>query len=336
MENNQTNLMALRQNKEIQNQVTIGFDTESGFNLLEKAAKRFSQSPFVPESYRGENGLGACVVAVDMAIRMKAAPLMVMQNLYLIDGKPGWSAQWCIAQVNNCGRFSPLEYEIIDYGEQEFEYVAVDWVNNSRQYNKKKVILQNIGCTAFATELRTGKIIRGVEVTMEMAVKEGWYGKKSSKWQTMEPIMLRYRAASFFCKLYAPELLMGLQTAEELQDIIDITPQGEVINQTTERLKRKTKNVTSNVKENEKEIITDLETGEIINNSVQNTMSSEELNQSMAIIEELCFLRKSKATIIEQKFPNDKLKSFDNEIDNFFEGVSLQDLINKRDFIQSL
>ena len=38
--------------------------------------------------------------------------------------------------------------------------------------------------------------------------------------------MLRYRTASFFGKLYAPELLMGLQTVEEAQDIIDLNPDG--------------------------------------------------------------------------------------------------------------
>jgi len=61
---------------------------------------------------------------------------------------------------------------------------------------------------------------------MDMAVAEGWFGKAGSKWQTMPEVMLRYRAASFFGKLYAPELLMGIQTAEEIHDTIDLSEMG--------------------------------------------------------------------------------------------------------------
>lgn len=74
---------------------------------------------------------------------------------------------------------------------------------------------------------------------MEMAVKEGWYGKNGSKWQTMPEQMLRYRAASFFGRVYAPELLMGLRSAEEEQDrIIDVTPQEQAGKADYSQLKR--------------------------------------------------------------------------------------------------
>ncbi|WP_252151905.1 hypothetical protein [Acinetobacter sp. ANC 4177] len=59
-----------------------------------------------------------------------------------------------------------------------------------------------------------------------MAVKEGWYQKNGSKWQSMPEQMLRYRAASFFGRIYAPDLLMGLRTQEEeLDSMIDVTPE---------------------------------------------------------------------------------------------------------------
>jgi hypothetical protein len=62
---------------------------------------------------------------------------------------------------------------------------------------------------------------------MEMAVNEGWYGKNGSKWVTMPDLMLRYRSAAFFGRIYAPELLMGLPSAEETHDIIDVTRQSD-------------------------------------------------------------------------------------------------------------
>ena len=59
-------------------------------------------------------------------------------------------------------------------------------------------------------------------ITMEMAIKEGWYTKSGSKWQTMPRLMLQYRAASFWQRAYAPEISMGMITQEEARDIEDV------------------------------------------------------------------------------------------------------------------
>ena len=40
----------------------------------------------------------------------------------------------------------------------------------------------------------------------------------------MPELMLRYRAASWFVRAYAPEIAMGLKTAEEVQDTYDLEP----------------------------------------------------------------------------------------------------------------
>jgi hypothetical protein len=54
---------------------------------------------------------------------------------------------------------------------------------------------------------------------MEMAKLEGWLDKPGSKWKTMPELMLKYRAAAFFGRLYAPEIMMGLYSADEVVDI---------------------------------------------------------------------------------------------------------------------
>jgi hypothetical protein len=51
-----------------------------------------------------------------------------------------------------------------------------------------------------------------------MAKAEGWYNKAGSKWKTMPELMLMYRAAAFFARLYTPDLTMGFKTAEENLD----------------------------------------------------------------------------------------------------------------------
>jgi hypothetical protein len=84
-----------------------------------------------------------------------------------------------------------------------------------------------LACTAVATELKTGEELRGPEVTMAMAKREGWATKSGSKWQTMPDLMIRYRAAAFWGRLYIPELLVGIQTQEEVLDIEPVTVSSE-------------------------------------------------------------------------------------------------------------
>ena len=230
----------------IQPQQSIGLLNLEAFELSQRIAKMLSSSTLVPEQYRqtikvktgkdqygnmtfreepNPNGLANCVIALNMASRLNADPLMVMQNLYLIEGRPSWSSQFIMAAINSCGRFSALRFELKDLGEKEVEYTEVVWENRQKRNVTKKITLRDMSCVAFAVERETGERIESSKITMEMAVKEGWYQKNGSKWQTMPEQMLRYRAASFFGRVYAPELLMGLRSSEEEQErIIDVTP----------------------------------------------------------------------------------------------------------------
>lgn len=223
--------------------VAMGFGNNQSFELMQRAAKLLANSTLVPVSYRLINedrrgnvtenpaGLPNCVVALNMAQRMGADPLMVMQNLYIVEGRPAWSSQFIIAAINNCGRYSPLRFDMSELEpEREVEYSEYEWQDQPNGRSKKvavtrKTKIRNRTCIAWAVERETGQRLESPVISIEMAVREGWHGKNGSKWQTMPDVMLRYRAASFFGKLYAPELLMGLQTAEEVGDIIDVTPE---------------------------------------------------------------------------------------------------------------
>ena len=222
--------------------VTPGFGSLQSFELAVRQAKLLSSSTLVPAQYRGviekkrgkdviyeenDNAIPNCVIAMNMATRMGADPLMVMQNLYIVEGRPSWSSQWIIAAINGCGRFSPLRFELTDLGKKDVEYSVTEWVDGNKQQRKVKTTIANLQCVAWAVEKETGERITSPTVTMEMAVLEGWYQKNGSKWQTMPEVMLRYRTASFFGKLYAPELLMGLQTVEEMQDVVIDAQQDE-------------------------------------------------------------------------------------------------------------
>ena len=180
--------------------VQVGLTSLDSFELAQRAAKLLASSNLVPQDY--QNNLPNCVIALNMATRIGADVLMVMQNLVPIHGKPSWSSQFLIATFNSCGRYTSLRYEF--FGEKGTD---------------------SYGCRAYTTELSTGERIVGSDITIGLAKDEGWYQKKGSKWQSMPQQMLMYRAASWLVRAYAPELTMGLHTAEEEQDrIIDVTP----------------------------------------------------------------------------------------------------------------
>jgi len=177
--------------------VMAGFSDSDGFALAQRIATAFSRSTLVPDIYR--NNMPNCLIALNMAQRLRADQLMVMQNLYVVHGRPAWSSTFLIACFNQCGRFSSMRFE---------------WRGKQGQ--------KEWGCRAFATEKATGDRIDGAWITWQMAEAEGWPQRKGSKWVTMPQQMFMYRAASFFVRAYAPELSMGLYTQEELHDVVDV------------------------------------------------------------------------------------------------------------------
>lgn len=172
------------------------FTDSDSFAHAQRVAQMLSQSDLVPATFKGK--VGNCVIAMEMAMRIKASPMMVMQNMYIVHGKPAWSSQFLIACINASGKFSPLRYE---------ERFADDKADIP------------IACRAYAVDKSTKETCYGTWITMEMAKVEGWIDKKGSKWKTMPDLMLRYRAASFFQRQFCPEISMGFHTAEEQYDI---------------------------------------------------------------------------------------------------------------------
>jgi hypothetical protein len=164
------------------------------FEDAQRIAKALASSTLIPPQFQGQQGFANCLVALEIANRMRMSPFQVMQNLHIIHGRPSWSSQFIIGLINGCGRFSPLRYEISGKGD-------------------------TLACTAVATELSTSEELRGPEVTMAMAKREGWATKSGSKWATMPELMIRYRAAAFWGRLFIPELLVGIHTQEEVMDV---------------------------------------------------------------------------------------------------------------------
>ena len=223
--------------------VTMGFSTLQGFEFMQRTAKMFTVSTMVPTSYQAmtTKGFGDravtepnpaaisnCMIALDMSQRMNANPLLIMQNLHIIEGRPSWSSQFIIAAINNCGKFSPLRFDLQWLDEMDASYSTFEWVDRKKVEKKHTIRIKNARCVAWAIEKATGERLESAPVTMEMAVAEGWFGKNGSKWKSMPDLMMRYRSAAFFGRIYAPELLMGLPAAEELHDVFSVDQDGSV------------------------------------------------------------------------------------------------------------
>ena len=188
------------------------------FESFMEMAKQLASSDLVPIEYRGPKGASNCMIALELAQRMKVSPFMVMQNLDIINGKPGWSSKFLIAAIKTSGRLGTLKYEIKDIGKKSVDYTY--WSGPAGDKTKKTIPVQihDFKCRAYTEDLSSNETIFGPWVSIEMAVKEGWYNKSGSKWPTMPDTMIRYRAASFFSRLHVPEIGLGMHTTDELSD----------------------------------------------------------------------------------------------------------------------
>lgn len=164
----------------------------SAFEQTLRVSNMLSKSSLVPQAYQGKPQ--DCFIAVEMAARMNTSPIFIMQNLYVVKGKPSWAGQACMAMINACGKFRNVKHVYV--GEKG---------TDSR------------GCYVTAERIAGGETVNGTEVNMAMVKAEGWIS--NPKWKSMPEQMLAYRAAAFFARVYCPEALMGLQTYEEVIDV---------------------------------------------------------------------------------------------------------------------
>lgn len=164
------------------------FANSEQFQMAKQAAEMFASSSMVPVTY--QNNPGSCFIALNTALRLRMDPLMIMQNLYVVQNRPSWSGQFAIALVNICPKFSATW----------FEY------RNEEDFQKG---------VRMCAQLKTGQNVYGTWITPEMVKAEGW-GKK---WQTMPEQMYKYRAAAFFARTNCPEALLGLSVEGEAEDI---------------------------------------------------------------------------------------------------------------------
>lgn len=176
-------------------------DFVDSFRECYKLAQTLCTAAIIPTAYH--NKPADVAIAVDMASRMGVSPMMVMQNLYVVQGKPSWSGQACKAFIG-----------------QKYKNVKTIYVGEKGSDDR--------GCYIKAEDDQ-GDVLEGSTVTIRMAKAEGWYGKNGSKWQAMPEQMLAYRAAAFFARVHCPEILMGCAVEGEAEDAAKPQSLGDIM-----------------------------------------------------------------------------------------------------------
>lgn len=174
------------------------------FGLMQRKAQLFASSPLIPEALRAgglQQALANCYIGLTMAEAMGENPLTVLQNIHIVKGKAGFSAQFMIARANASGVFKG----------------RINWRMSGQG--------EGLRAEAFATLAETGEEV-SFAVDMAMAKAEGW--TSNPKYRSVPHLMLRYRSATFLVRLYAPDVMFGYQTAEEVEDVAyAAAPEGE-------------------------------------------------------------------------------------------------------------
>lgn len=201
------------------------FEDPGRFGAQMKVAEMLSRTAFVPKAFQGKPE--DCLVALDMAGRLELNPLAVFPDIYVIDGRSSFSSKFLIALVNRSGRFSRIQFDCGTDGTAEVTYGA--WEYGSKTPKKTRVVVPNVYAVASFSDLSTGERYESPRVDMAFADRNGWVEKPGSKWQTMPEIMTRYRAASILIKSVCPEIVMGLEFADDLLDAREDVPARQVV-----------------------------------------------------------------------------------------------------------
>ena len=185
------------------------FESAAALRHFSSVAQVFADSMLVPKHLQGKPN--DCMILMSMAMRMQEDPLLVLQNCFVVSGTPGFKSQFMIARANSSGQLKSK----IRWNVERLEPATLKAGDFS---------MPNLRVTAQAVD-NFGELMEAT-VTSEMAIAEKW--TTNPKYRSMAEHMLRWRAAAFLIRLYMPEVMMGMQTLEEIEDVAAANPEAQV------------------------------------------------------------------------------------------------------------
>ncbi len=171
-----------------QQQVAVRPEASAFGEQVWRRAGAIARSTVIPKAY--QNQQANVFVALEIADRMQIGVFEVMQNLNVIHGNPSWSSSYAIGLANQRGPFKgPIQFDVDE---------------------------KAMAVTAYATIRETGERVE-YTVSMAMATKAGW--TSNALYKSMPMHMCRFRSAVLLIRTTCPEVLFGMQTMEEIEDV---------------------------------------------------------------------------------------------------------------------
>lgn len=166
---------------------------------LQRKAELLAMSQFVPSHYQGKPA--DCMVALQWAERTGRDPLELLQNTFPINGNSGMFTRYMVALERRAGIFdAPIRWEFAGEG-KDLVVTAYGLIDGERYE---------------------------AEASMALAIAEDWTKNKKYKSREGQRHMLKWRSAAFLIRFTAPDVLLGMSTIEELQDLNAIPPQAQL------------------------------------------------------------------------------------------------------------
>lgn len=166
-------------------EITTIDNQERIFALEQRRAQAMISGSILPAHFKN---VGDIIILGEMGKSLNIPVVMLAQQLYIVKGKPSMSGQLVIALLNASGRFDkPIKFEerkdvwgVRAVGLMDKEEYCGEWIDDA--------------------------LIRA----------NNW--ASNPHWKNNKGLMARYRAASWFGRLYAPDVLMGFMTEGETVD----------------------------------------------------------------------------------------------------------------------
>ena len=171
----------------------------SAFDHLWRVAQAFSRSGMVPAHFQAKPE--SCMVALMYAQQLGESPMVMFQEVSIINGRPNTSARYAISRANRSGLLAG----------------PITWTSKGAG--------DTLEVTATATLWETQEQVTAT-VTMQEAAADGW--TRNPKYRSIPEQMLRWRAATRLINLYLPEVLFGLGVREEAETRIQRAAVSEV------------------------------------------------------------------------------------------------------------
>jgi hypothetical protein len=143
----------------------------------------------------------SCMVALMYSQQLGESPMVMFQEVSIINGRPNTSARYAISRANRSGLLAG----------------PITWTSKGAG--------DTLEVTATATLWETQEQVTAT-VTMKEAAADGW--TRNPKYRSIPEQMLRWRAATRLINLYLPEVLFGLGVREEAETRIQRAAVSEV------------------------------------------------------------------------------------------------------------